>query len=48
MCNMFYECSLLKELNLSNFYINNETNMTDMFYGCSDDLKQKLRNKIKI
>ena len=32
---MFYGCSSLKELNLSNFNTNNVTNMGYMFYGCS-------------
>ena len=36
---MFYGCSSLKELNLSNFNTNNVTNMNGMFYDCSS-LKQ--------
>ena len=32
---MFYECSSLTSLNLSNFNINNATNMDSMFYECS-------------
>ena len=32
---MFCGCSSLKELNLSNFNINNVINMNAMFYGCS-------------
>ena len=32
---MFYDCSSLKELNLSNFKTNNETNMSYMFFYCS-------------
>ena len=32
---MFYQCSLLKELNLSNFNTNNVNNMSYMFYRCS-------------
>ena len=32
---MFYKCSSLKKLNLSNFNTNNVTNMVGMFYGCS-------------
>ena len=35
MSYMFYECSSLKELNLSNFNTNNVTNMCHMFFGCS-------------
>ena len=32
---MFYECSALKELNLSNFNTNNVSNMNHMFNKCS-------------
>ena len=32
---MFYKCSSLKEINLSNFNTNNVTNMSYMFYGYS-------------
>ena len=32
---MFYKCSSLISLNLSNFYITNVTNMKSMFYNCS-------------
>ena len=32
---MFYECSSLKELDLSNFNINNVITMSYMFYNCS-------------
>ena len=32
---MFYRCSSLKELNLSNFNTNNVTNMEYMFSECS-------------
>ena len=35
MSGMFYECSSLKELNLSNFNSNNVTIMSSMFEGCS-------------
>jgi len=35
MYGMFSKCSLLKELNISNFNTNNVTNMSDMFKGCS-------------
>ena len=37
---MFYNCSSLKKLNLSNFNTNNVTNMIGMFDGCSDELKK--------
>ena len=32
---LFYECSSLKEINLSSFNTNNVTNMSHMFNGCS-------------
>ena len=32
---MFYDCSSLTSLNLSNFNTNNVTNMDSMFYNCS-------------
>ena len=35
MIRMFYGCSFLKEINLSNFNTTEVTNMTQMFYGCS-------------
>ena len=35
MSYMFYECSSLEELNLSNFNTNKVTNMYGMFLGCS-------------
>ena len=35
MRNMFFNCSLLKQLNLLNINTNNVTNMECMFYGCS-------------
>ena len=44
---MFYECSSLKELNLSNFNTNNATDMRSMFSGCSDELKLKIRSQYK-
>ena len=45
---MFYECSSLIELNLSNFNTNNANYMSYMFSKCSDELKFKLRNQYKI
>ena len=39
MSYMFFKCSSLKELNISNFNTNNVTNMNDMFSGCSNELK---------
>ena len=44
---MFYGCSSLKELNLSNFNTNNETYMGFMFSGCSDQFKNKIRSEYK-
>ena len=40
---MFFGCSSLKELNLSNFNTHNVTNMNRMFSGCSDQFKNKIR-----
>ena len=37
----------LKEINISNFKVNNETYMGAMFYGCSDEIKNKIRKQIK-
>ena len=47
MGGMFFDCSSLKELNLSNFNTNNVTNMAGMFYGCSDQFHNKIRSKYK-
>ena len=47
MSYMFAGCSLLKELNLSNFNTNNVTNMNRMFDRCSDELKFKIRSQYK-
>ena len=44
---MFKRCSSLEEINFSNFNINNLTNFDNIFFGCSDDLKNKIREKIK-
>ena len=35
VCCMFYGCSSLNNLNLSNFNTQNVTDMIDIFYGCS-------------
>ena len=35
ICLMFYGCSSLTKIDLSNFNTNNVTNMGCMFYGCS-------------
>ena len=44
---MFYECSSLKELNLSNFNTNNVNDMGYMFNGCSEQLKIKIKSEYK-
>ena len=46
---MFYECSSLNELNISNFDTNNLHCMNDMFFGCSEQIKKKIKslNKFK-
>ena len=47
MNSMFFECSSLKELNLSNFNTNNVIDMNAMFFGCSEQLKMKIKSKYK-
>ena len=42
---MFYGCSSLKELNLSNFNTNNVGNMFYMFSRCSEQLKLKIKSQ---
>ena len=44
---MFDGCSLLKELNLSNFNTNNVINMRFMFSKFSDKLKLKIKSQYK-
>ena len=44
---MFSGCSLLEEINLSNFNTNNVTKMNGMFYGCSDELENKIKEQNK-
>ena len=41
---MFFNCSSLKELDLNNFNTDNVTSMSGMFYGCSDELINNLKN----
>ena len=41
---MFYGCSSLKELNLSNFNTNNVKDMRSMFFGCSSLKELNLSN----
>ena len=51
MDRMFYGCSSLIELNLSNFNVSNVITMGGMFYGCSSlkdlDLSNFNNNNIK-
>ena len=47
MFSIFCGCSSLKELNLSNFNINNSTYMRNMFSGCLDELKKEIKTKYK-
>ena len=42
---MFLGCLLLKEINLSNFNINNATNMKGLLTGYSDELIMKIKEK---
>ena len=44
---MFFGCSTLKELNLTNFNTDNVTDMIRMFSECSDDLKRKIKSENK-
>ena len=44
---MFYNCSSLEELNFSNFNTNNVTNMIGMFWECSEELKNKIKIRLK-
>ena len=41
---MFYGCSSLKKLNISNFNTNNVTDMSGMFSGCSSLKELNLSN----
>jgi len=45
MSHMFRDCLTLKEVDLSNFDMNNVTDMSYMFSGCSDELKMKIRTQ---
>ena len=45
---LFFGCSSLKKLELSNFNTNNATNMKYMSSGCSDELKKKIKANLKI
>ena len=44
MSGMFYGCSSLEDLNISNFNTNNVTNMSYMFYNCNHLKDLNLKN----
>ena len=44
---MFYKCSSLKEINLSNFNTHNVTYMKAMFYECSDEIIIKIKSEFR-
>ena len=44
---MFEGCSSLKELNISNFNFSNEAYVNNMFKGCYDELKKKIKEQNK-
>ena len=47
MKKMFYGCSSLSNIDLSNFNTNNVTEMHDIFYGCSSLKKNNIITKDK-
>ena len=48
MENMFIKCSSLTKINLFNFKNNNSINLSNMFWDCSDILKNELELKYNI
>ena len=44
MSEMFYDCSSLTSVNLSNFNTNNINNMSNMFFGCRSLTSLNLSN----
>ena len=40
---LFYLCYCIESINFKKFYRNNIIDMSYMFYGCSDDLKMKIK-----
>ena len=44
---MFFNCSSLKELSINNFNTNNVRNFSNMLFGCSNELKMKIKTKYK-
>ena len=47
MSHIFFLCSSLKELKLSNFNTNNVTDMNGMFFECRGELEMKIRMQYK-
>ena len=47
MRSMFYKCSSLTSLNLSNFNTNNVKDMSGMFYGCRNLTKNNVITRDK-
>jgi len=47
MSGMFYVCSSLKDLNISNFKIKKETNIENIFKGCVSLKKDFINNTIQ-
>ena len=45
MYELFYYCSSLEELDISNFNINNKASFGGAFYGCSEELKKKVKEQ---
>ena len=44
---LFYDSKCIESINFKKFYRNNITDMSYMFYGCSNDLKMKIIKKNK-
>ena len=44
---MFEGCLSLEELNIKNFNLNNVRYIKGMFWGCSNKLKNKIKNQNK-
>ena len=47
MKNMFYNCSSLQNLNISNFTIKNDTDKSNICYGCPKEIKEKASSIIE-
>jgi len=46
MFQMFETCEALEELNIANFNMNNVNNINHMFVGCSEELKNSVREQL--